>query len=108
MDFDKINQQNLTSPAKHLLDSTGSPMDSATLFKALSIAGLVEQLTYLSSTGSGEIKKYWAFTPSGLKYGVNQSTMSPTKTELRFYDTHFSNVLIAAAEAIISHARNLS
>lgn len=97
-----------TNVAKRLLEETGSPMDSATLFKALEFAGLVEQRTYLSSTGSGEIKKYWAFTDAGLRYGVNQATLSPTKTELRFFEDTFTDVLIVAAEAIINHARDVA
>lgn len=95
-----------TSVAKKLLESTGSPMDSVTLFNALERSGFVEHRAYLSSTGSGELKKYWAFTDLGLEYGVNQATMSPEKTELRFYERQFPDVLIAAARAIMEHARD--
>lgn len=95
-------------PAKDLLDRTNSPMDSLTLFKALSLAGLVEQRTYLSSTGSGEVKKFWAFTDAGIHLGKNQATMSPTKTELRFHEETFPEALIAAAKAIIAHAEGMT
>lgn len=92
-------------PAKNLLSDTGSPMDATTLFRALEFAGLVEQKSYVSSSGSGEIKEFWAFTENGLRFGENTPTISPTKTELRFYESKFHDALIAAADAIITHAR---
>jgi hypothetical protein len=94
-----------TSSAKTLLEETGSPMDAATLFRALEFAGLVEQKRYVSSSGSGEIKTFWSFTDDGLRLGENKPTISPTKTELRFYESRFHDALIAAADAIINHAR---
>lgn len=91
-------------PAMTLLNNTGSPMDATTLFKALEAAGLMEKINYLSSTGSGEMKQYWAFTNAGSALGVNQMTMSPMKTEPRFFITAFPQALRAAADAIKQHA----
>lgn len=93
--------------AKQLLDAYGSPMDSATLIRAFQLAGLVEERTYLSSTGSGEIKRYWAFAEPGFEYGINQATLSPTKTELRFFEETFTDALLIAAELILQHTKGL-
>lgn len=87
-----------------MLEETGSPMDAATLFKALEAAGLMEQRTYLSSTGSGEVKRFWAFTNAGAAIGENQPTISPTKTEPRFFVSTFPQALLSAADAIKRHA----
>lgn len=76
-------------------------MDSATMFRALELAGIIEQRTYLSTTGSGETKTYWAFTDGGLRFGVNQTTVSPVRTEPRFYEDSFRDAMVVAAEAIM-------
>ena len=98
---------NKTIPAKTLLENFGSPMDSTTLFRAFEIAGLIEKIEYISSSGSGEIKTFWAFTDKGLQFGENKPTLSPTKTNLAFYPITFHDALLAAAEVIMAHTRSL-
>lgn len=94
--------------AKVLLEEAGSPIVPETLFRSLERVGLIEKRTYLSSTGSGEVKSFWAFTQSGLKYGVNKPTFSPTKTDLRFFRSTFHELLAIAAQAITDHAEEVA
>lgn len=93
--------------AKDLLEENSSPLNSASLFDALLLAGLLEEKKYVSSTGSGEIKSYLALTECGQKYGVNRISRYSEKTELRFYPSTFKELLVIASKAILKHAESL-
>ena len=93
--------------AKDLLEENSSPLNSASLFDALLIAGLLEEKKYVSSTGSGEIKSYLSLTEEGQQYGVNRISRYSEKTELRFYPSKFKDLLLIASKAILQHAESL-
>lgn len=93
--------------AKDLLEEHSSPLNSASLFDALLLAGLLEEKTYLSSTGSGEVKSYMSLTDDGQRYGVNRISRYSEKTELRFYPSTFKELLVVASKAILKHSESL-
>lgn len=59
------------------------PLHAQSVLQMLAWAGLVEEMEYLSSTGSGEVKTFQRLTSAGLQYGENVATLSPTKTEIK-------------------------
>lgn len=61
------------------------PLHAQSVLQMLTWAGLVEESEYLSSTGSGEVKKFQRLTAAGLVYGQNVATLSPTKTEIKVH-----------------------
>ncbi|MCY1698613.1 hypothetical protein OVA10_11205 [Lelliottia sp. SL45] len=93
--------------AKALLTQNSSPLDSLSLFNAMHLAGLLEEKEYVSSTGSGEIKRYHSLTEDGLKFGMNKSSPYSEKTELVFYPATFKALLVLASEEILTHSESL-
>lgn len=85
-----------TFPATDLLAKRGSIYDAATLFRAMEKAGLLAVVEYPSTTGTGEAKTFKALTENGLTYGVNKKTIHKFKTECRFYDAVFDELLKAS------------
>jgi len=65
------------------LKQTQVPLHAQAILQMLTWAGLVEEVEYLSSTGSGEVKTFHRLTELGLQYGDNAATLSPTKTEIK-------------------------
>jgi hypothetical protein len=93
--------------AKDLLNKHSSPIDAASLFNAMGLAGLIEEKEYVSSTGSGEIKVYRSLTECGLKYGMNKKSSYTEATELRFFPSTFTELLIIASKEILRHSESL-
>lgn len=96
-----------TSAAKDLLQAHSSPLNSASLFDGMLIAGLLEVKSYVSSSGSGEIKSYESLTEQGLKYGVNRASRFSEKTDARFYASTFKDLLVVVSKAILAHSESL-
>lgn len=94
--------------AKSLLTRHNLPMDAATLSNGLILAGLLERKTYLSTTGSGEVKHFLAFTGAGESFGKNaQSGWHEIKTEPKFYKDKFAIAYLYAANAILKHGQDM-
>ena len=91
-------------PAKDLLNKYSSPLDAASLFKAMQVAGLLEDKKYVSSTGSGEVKAYRSLTHEGLKFGINKESGYSEATEIKFFPETFGNLLVIASMAILKHS----
>lgn len=90
--------------AKDLLVKHSSPLDAASLFKAMQLAGLLEDKEYVSSTGSGEIKVYRSLTEEGLRFGINKESGYSEATEIRFFPATFGELLVIASMAILKHS----
>lgn len=57
-------------------------------------AGLLERKTRPSSSGSGEIRKYWKLTEEGLVYGENQKAPeNPRSMQPLYYESKFDELL---------------
>lgn len=82
--------------ATDLLSKRDSIYDAATLFRAMERAGLLAVIEYPSTTGTGEVKTFKALTEKGLAYGENKKTVHDFKTECRFYDAAFDELLKAS------------
>lgn len=93
--------------ATKLLKQLEVPLDAVSLLAGLELAGLLEERQYVSSSGSGEVKRYKALTDAGLAYGVNAKTLSPEKTEVRFYEETFPQVLLCSIEALTERVRDI-
>lgn len=101
-----MNKEKVFS-AKDLLEKYSSPLNSSSLFNALEVAGLVVSKEYVSSTGSGEIKSYLSLIDDGLKFGLNRQSAYSEKTELRFFNDSFPELLVVAAKAILNQSQAL-
>ncbi|EBU7766774.1 hypothetical protein [Salmonella enterica] len=93
--------------AKDLLNKHSSPLNAASLLNAMLLAGLLEEKEYISSTGSGEIKSYRSLTEAGLKYGMNKKSGYSEATELRFFPSTFSELLVVVSKEILRHSEAL-
>ncbi|MBC3884739.1 hypothetical protein [Undibacterium griseum] len=82
------------------LEQQDIPLSGQTVLHLMKLASLVEEAEYVSSSGSGEIKSYSRLTPSGLKYGENKKTMSPTKTDITIYPSKIKEILIECHSAL--------
>lgn len=94
--------------ATKLLKQLEVPLDAASFLAGMELAGLLEERQYVSSSGSGEVKRYKALTDTGLAYGVNAKTLSPEKTEVRFYGETFPQVLLCSIEALRARVAEIS
>ena len=95
-----------SASAKKLLTLHALPMDSATLNNGLILAGILEIKTYISTTGSGELKNYLAFTTAGMAFGKNSASgWHEIKTEPSYFENEFANAYLLAAEAILTHGQ---
>ncbi|MGE0919468.1 hypothetical protein [Trichlorobacter lovleyi] len=86
-------KQKTNFSATELLEARNSFLDAIMLFKLLEKIGYLYKVEYLSSTGTGEIKTYKSLTEKGLKYGINRGTRHPPKTECRFFEETFDELL---------------
>lgn len=81
-------------PLKELTSRYGVSLDPITIMNALLKAGYAENIEYLSSTGSGELKSFRRLTEAGEKFGVNKGGYGSTiKTDARFFETTFPELL---------------
>ncbi|NVZ62023.1 hypothetical protein HX867_08010 [Pseudomonas gingeri] len=80
-------------PLKALLADRNVSFDATTILNALVKSGHAENSEYASTTGSGQLKSFKRLTESGMQFGTNKSTMHPLKTEPRFYEETFPELL---------------
>ncbi len=90
-----------------LIKQTGVSLNANTILTAIKKTDLVEEVEYLSSTGSGEIKTFLRLTESGLKFGMNRILRGDVKTEPRFYFETFPQLLRVIVDQIDSEVRGL-
>lgn len=90
--------------ATELLEARNSFIDASMLFKLLGKTGHLNVVEYLSSLGTGEIKTFKSLTDKGLKYGINRGTGHPPKTECRFFEETFDE-LLSEVSKLVKHER---
>lgn len=70
------------------------PLPAASVLQMMQWAGLIEDVEYASSSGSGEIKHFLRLTERGLTYGVNLAgPVSKEKTEVAIYPSRLGVIL---------------
>ena len=84
----------------NLVKDKGISLNAASLLAAIVKTPLAEIAEYVSTTGSGEIKKFVRLTDAGLKYGINRTGVHEFKTEVRFYPHTFHEFLAVVHEYI--------
>ncbi|WFP48532.1 hypothetical protein PL263_10445 [Methylomonas sp. EFPC3] len=75
-------------------------LNPSSIGKALVNTGVMREISYLSTTGSGEEKQFKEIVPDYLEFGVNRKTMHEFKTEPRFYIDKFPQLLEIAVKQI--------
>lgn len=83
------------------------PLHAQSVLQMMAWAGLVEEIEYVSSTGSGEIKFFQRLTETGLKYGVNLPTLSSVKTEIKINPKALASILKECHEAFGKYVAQL-
>lgn len=97
-----------TSSAKSELVRIAAPLDAASFYNGLLLAGLMEEVEYESTTGSGEIKTFLRLVDGTEQLGFNKkSGFHEFKTEPRFYVDSFTDAYILSVNAIAQHASAL-
>ncbi|MCO7516442.1 hypothetical protein NJF44_15575 [Pseudomonas guariconensis] len=94
-------------PLKSLIAEYGVSFDANTILNALINSGHVKNEEYPSTTGSGVMKSFKRLTTAGEQYGVNKSTMHPFKTEPRFFDETFPQLLKVVVDQLHSEVAQL-
>lgn len=88
----------LTASLTALLKQHGSSRSAASVNVLLQHMGILEQQTRKST--KGEIKRYWAITRDGLKWGKNvTSPTNPRETQPHWYKSTFGELLRLALRA---------
>lgn len=90
----------LTSLVKHF-DLSLHPI---TISNALLKAGILREVSYLSTTGSGKEKSFKEIVPEGLIFGVNRWTAHDFKTEPRFFVDSFHDLVTLVIDQLIKEA----
>lgn len=94
---------------KRLLALHGCILAPQAFLHGLSLAGVVEQVEYLSSTGSGEVKHFYRITAAHSRHGVNKfNPFHETKTDPLFYGATFLEAYEVACKAIYEHATRIA
>lgn len=86
----------MTSPVSvtAALKLRGVPRPTASVLQMMQWAGLLEDVEYASSTGSGEIKHFLRLTERRLAYSVDlPGPVSKEKTEVAIYPSRLGAVL---------------
>jgi len=75
-----------TTTLTALLDEHSCSLDANSIMRVMIRYGLAEDAEYISTTGSGEVKRFRRLTDEGLNYGLNEASAShDIKTSPRFY-----------------------
>jgi len=85
-----IKSATLTS----LLDEHSCSLDAKSIMRVMMRYGLAEDAEYISTTGSGEVKRFRRLTDEGLNYGINEASSGhDIKTSPRFYIDTFPTLI---------------
>jgi prophage antirepressor-like protein len=83
-----------TKPLSALLADHGSRLSATAFNKLLAAAGYLEERTRPSSSARGGVKRFWAITDAGLRFGKNlTSPNNPRETQPHWYIDRFSELL---------------
>lgn len=83
-----------TSTLTALLEEYSCSMDASSIMKVMMRYGLADDAEYVSTTGSGEIKRFRRLIDEGLNYGVNEaSPVHDIKTTPKFYVDTFPSLI---------------
>ena len=89
-----------TVSLQSLIKTFDLPLDPASVNMTLERIGILEKVYYQSTTGSGATKSFIALTTAGLKYGVNLGTMHEFRTEPRYFEDTFPELMTLVVKQI--------
>lgn len=78
-----------------------------TIGAALVRVGVLREVSYLSTTGSGKEKSFREISPDFLEFGVNRLTMHEFKTEPRFYLNRFPDLVGIVTDQLVKEAQGM-
>ncbi|CAB3784245.1 BRO-N domain-containing protein [Pararobbsia alpina] len=82
-----------TKPLSALLSDHGIRMSAQAFNKLLAEAGYIEERTRPSSSGKDGVKRFWAITDLGLRYGKNLTPPNnPRETQPHWYVERFAEL----------------
>lgn len=84
--------------------TAGAPLEAKSFYLLAERAGLVEWREYVSTSGSGEIKRLRRFTDAGLRFGVNDPTPHPFMTHCKLYRSNLGELMRLLAAALNAYA----
>lgn len=91
----------MTASATELLKAHDSSLNAASFNTAAEKAGILRKVNYESTTGSGQIKSFYAITDDFSKYGVNEGRPHEFKTAPRFFIESFPELLIMVCDQLV-------
>lgn len=83
-----------TATLTALLDEYSCSLDANSIMRVMMKYGLAEDAEYISTTGSGEVKRFRRLTDEGLNYGINEASSGhDIKTSPKFYVDTFHTLI---------------
>lgn len=82
-------------------------LNPACIYVALVKSGVMRDVYYLSTTGSGDNKCFREISPDFMHFGINRKTMHEFRTEPRFYVDQFPALVELAVNQIKSESDRL-
>jgi hypothetical protein len=76
--------------------------------EALVRAGVMREVSYLSTTGSGQEKFFREIAPGFLEFGINRWTAHEFKTEPRFHSNRFPDLVRIVIGQLAKEAQAMS
>jgi hypothetical protein len=83
-----------------LLERYETSLNAACVLKCLTESGVLRDIHYDSTSGSGATKCFKEIAPEHIKFGVNLPTLHEFKTEPKFYAEHFVELLNIVVEQL--------
>ena len=100
--------QEKAETAKKLLQTSNCILTPGAFMDGLVLAGLMEKVEYLSTSGSGEIKHFYKVSERGLIFGKNKhNPFHEIKTDPLFYSARFLELYAISCAEIAKHAQAL-
>lgn len=91
-----------------LLDEYSCSLDANSIMRVMMKYGLAEDAEYISTTGSGEVKRFRRLTDEGLNYGINEASSGhDIKTSPRFYMDTFPALVSLVVSYLHKESENM-
>lgn len=90
-----------------LLESNNLSLNANSIFTILLKIGILREVNYSSTTGSGETKSFKELSPEYSIYGVNARTPHEFITALKFYPSEFKSLINLVFEELKSEIEKM-
>lgn len=97
-----------TYPLTRLLAQLDSSLNAISVNNALVKIGILRDISYESTTGSGKLRHFYTFTESGAEFGIDMSTRHEFRTQTAFYEDSFPRLLVKVAEYLLLESQRIA